>query len=129
MTEIQNIRFPHRCTIYEISGVTPFSDGEKHVVWSGRCRKEAKTFGVREEVPKSNYRVQLGSLIGGDLSGDASAAYRDIQGKEVGAKVEGIKAGMLIDVDDCQDTYVGKTITDAFCGRLGTTVYFGDYKT
>lgn len=129
MAHIVNTRFPHRCTIYEVSGVTPFSDGVKTVIWSGRCRKEDKTFGVRENVPKSSYRVQLGALIGGDLPGDATAAYSADKGTEVGAAVQGIKSGLLIDVEDCQDSYVGKTITDAYCGRLGTSVYFGDSKT
>ena len=129
MAVIKNTRFPHRCTIYEVSGVTPFSDGEKTVRWSGRCRKEDRTFGVRENVPKSSYRVQLGSLIGGSLPGDATPAYIANRGTEVGAAVKGIKAGLLIDVEDCQDTFVGMTITDAYCGNLGTSVYFGDSKT
>lgn len=129
MAIIKNTRFPHRCTIYSISGVTPFSDGVKTVLWEGRCRKEDKTFGTRENVPKTNYRVQLGAMIGGELSGDATAAYKDQRGREVGAKVEGIKAGMLIDVQDLQGEFKGFTVTDAICGQLGTTVYFGDAKT
>jgi len=129
MATINNIRFPHRCTIYEISGVTPFSDGEKRVVWNGRCRKEIRSFGVREDVPRTGYRVQLGCLIGGDLSGDVDAAYVGNRGSEIGAKVPGIKPGMLIDVEDAQDTYTGYTIRDAICGRLGTSVYFEDSKT
>lgn len=126
---MNNVRFPHRCTIYEVTGVTPFSDGEKRVVWSGRCRKENRTYGVREDVPKTNYRVQLGAVVGGKLSGDADAAYGDRSGMEVGAKVAGIKAGMLIDVEDAQGVFVGKTITDAYCGNLGTSVFFGESKT
>lgn len=126
---MNNVRFPHRCTIYEVTGVTPFSDGEKRVVWSGRCRKENRTYGVREDVPKTNYRVQLGAVVGGELSGDADAAYGARSGMEVGAKVAGIKAGMLIDVEDLQGVFVGKTITDAYCGNLGTSVFFGESKT
>lgn len=129
MAQIRNTRFPHRCTIYEVTGVTPFSDGEKRIVWTGRCRKEDKTFGVNDGVPKTSYRVHLGALIGGDLAGDADAAYRDQRGREVGARVEGLKAGLLIDVTDAQGEFTGRTITDAYCGTMGTSVYFGDAKT
>ena len=129
MPAINNIRFPHRCTIYEVSEATPFKVGEKRVIWTGRCRKENRTFGVREDVPKTGNRIQLGALIGGNLPGDADAAYGDRSGMEVGARVQGIKAGMLMDVEDSQDTYVGKTISDAYCGNLGTSVYFEDNKT
>lgn len=129
MPTVNNIRFPHRCTIYETSGVTPFSEGVKTVVWSGRCRKENRTYGVREDVPKTSYRVQLGAVVGGDLPGDRDAAYGDRSGMEVGARVQGIRAGMLIDVTDCQDSFTGKTVSDAYCGNLGTSVFFGESKT
>lgn len=129
MSTINNVRFPHRCTIYEVSDVTPFSDGVKRVVWSGRCRKEVKSFGVREDVPKVSYLVNLGALIGGDLPGDADAAYAAKTGKEVGAKVNGILNGMLIDVEDCQGEITGKTIVDSYAGNLGTSVWFSDSKT
>ena len=37
------VRFPHRCVIYTITDVTPFSEGTRVVVWEGRCRKESNT--------------------------------------------------------------------------------------
>lgn len=129
MADIRNIRFPHRCTIYETVGATPFKDGEKLVVWTGRCRNEDRTFSVRDDVPKTSYMVQLGALIGGDLPGDADAAYQDDSGKEVGAKVMGLRPGLIIDVEDAQCSLLGNTITEIYCGQLGTSVYFGDPKT
>lgn len=121
------IRFPHTCTIYSMSSPTAFSSGEKTVLWTGRCRKESntsiRTFKGSESVLKSDYRVQLGALVGGDLSGDASAAYDGKVGEECGAVVGGIVAGMFIDVTDAQGTFEGLTISDAYAGQLGTSVY------
>ena len=89
--------------------VTPFSDGERVVMWSGVCRKESntsvRTFKGTDSVLKADYRVQLGNEDG------------------TGAIVEGIVAGMLIDVTDRQGTFVGLTISDAYAGNLGTTIY------
>lgn len=120
-------RFPHRCVIYTMSEATPFDDGEKVVLWEGRCRKESntsvRTFKGAESVLKSDYRVQLGSLVGGDLAGDANAAYDGRNGEECGAVVGGIVAGMLIDVDDKQGHFEGLTISDAYASQLGTSVY------
>ena len=121
------VRFPHRCTIYTMSGVTDFSEGEKVIIFEGRCRKESntsvRTFKGADSVIKADYRVQLGALIGGDLAGDALAAPDGRQGEECGAVAGGIRAGMFIDVTDLQGDFVGLTISDAYAGRLGTTVY------
>ena len=110
-----------------MGGASPFSDGEKSVLWEGRCRKESntsiRTFKGSDSVIKSDYRVQLGALVGGELSGDADAAYDGKQGEECGAVVHGIKAGMFIDVTDAQGTFKGLTISDAYAGQLGTSVY------
>lgn len=120
-------RFPHTCVIYTMGEVTPFSDGEKQILWSGRCRKESntsiRTFKGADSVYKSDYRVNLGALVGGELEGDADAAYDGKNGEEVGAIVRGIKAGMYIDVTDKQGTFVGLTISDSYAGELGTSVY------
>ncbi len=121
------IRFPHRCVIYSISNVTPFSEGNRVVLWEGRCRKESntsvRTFKGTDGVFKSDYRVQLGSLPGGSLPGDANAAYDGIEGKECGAIVNGVVAGLLMDVVDGQGELVGLTISESYVGNLGTTVY------
>ena len=120
-------RFPHRCTIYTMGEVTPFSDGEKQVIWEGRCRKESntsiRTFRGTDSVIKADYRVNLGALVGGNLSGDANAAYDGKAGEECGAVVSGIMAGMFIDVTDRQGTFEGLMISDAYAGELGTSVY------
>jgi hypothetical protein len=116
-------RFPHRCTIYSVAESTPFGEGDKVVLWTGACRKESnssiRTFKGTESVLKSDYRVQLGCKVG-----DPEAAY-DTCGfsDEVGAIVEGIVAGMFIDVEDKQGNFEGLTISDAYSGNLGTTVF------
>lgn len=121
------IRFPHRCVIYSKGEVTPFGEGERDVLWEGRCRKESntsvRTFKGADSVIKTDYRVQLGSLVGGSLAGDKNAAYDGRRGEECGAIVDGIKAGMFIDVEDRQGNFEGLTISDAYAGELGTTVY------
>lgn len=131
------VRFPHRCVIYYYDGFTGYETDEeissaKVVVWEGRCRKESntsvRTFKGTDNVLKTDYRLQLGSLVGGNLPGDADAAYDGRKGEECGAIVHGIKAGMLLDVTDGQDTFNGLTISDAYQGNLGTTVYFDDLK-
>lgn len=120
-------RFPHRCEIYSVSDVTPFSEGSRVVLWSGRCRKESntsvRTFKGADSVIKADYRVQLGALVGGDLLGDYDAAYDGRRGEECGAVVRGVVAGLLMDVEDRQGKFVGLTISDAYAGELGTTVY------
>ena len=121
------IRFPHRCVIYSIGEVTPFSEGERIVLWEGRCRKESntpvRTFKGSDSVLKTDYRVQLGALVGGELPGDDDAAYDGVDCAECGAIVLGIRAGMLIDVEDRQGLFAGLTISDAYAGDLGTSVY------
>ena len=116
-------RFPHRCTIYTMGEPTPFSDGEKVVLWDGICRKEAntsiRTFKSTDSVLKSDYRVQLGCKVGDCHAAPDTFTFSD----EVGAIVEGIRAGMLIDVEDKQGIIEGMTISDAYAGNLGTTVY------
>lgn len=125
-------RFPHTCTIYSMGTVTPFSEGTKEVLWTGRCRKESntsiRTFKAGDNVLTADYRVQLGSLVGGSLSGDANAAYDGRAGEECGAVVTGIHAGMLIDVTDRAGEHIGLTISDAYAGELGTTVYCNEPK-
>ena len=126
------IRFPHRCTIYTMNDATPFSDGEKSVIWTGRCRKESntsiRTFNGSDHVIKCDYRVQLGALVGGNLDGDVNAAFDGMIGEECGAVVKGIKAGMFMDVTDEQGEFELLTISDAYAGQLGTSVYCNDPK-
>ena len=78
---------------------------------------------------KSDYRIQLGALVGGGLSGDADAAYDGRPGEECGAVVLGVKAGMFIDVDDKCGEVHELSVTDAYAGNLGTSVYCNLIKT
>lgn len=129
----QFVRFPHRCTIYTFEGVTPFSDGEKTILWEGRCRKESNTsvrsFTGSDAVMKSDYRIQLGAIVGGELSGDKDASYDGRPGEECGAIVFCIKAGLLIDVVDKSGEVQGLSVTDVYEGNLGTSVYCNLIKT
>lgn len=127
------IRFPHRCVIYSMSGETSFSDGERVVLWQGRCRKESNTSKrvflrgsqrTTGQVIVSQYGLQLGAVVGGELPGDANAAYDGKEGQECGAVVAGIKPGMHVDVTDAQGELEHLLVSDAYCGNLGTTVYF-----
>ena len=101
-------RFPHTCEIYTMTDPTPFSDGEKVVVWSGVCRKERMSDSTgRDSVTTADYRIQLGVIE---------------NGRETGAIVPGIKAGMNIDVTDMQGSFT-LTVKDAYAGQLGTSVF------
>ena len=130
-------RFPHRCVIYSMQEPTGFETEEeiaalKDVVWEGRCRKESntsiRTFKGTENVLKGDYRVQLGALVGGELPGDADAEPNGRNGEECGAVVYGLKAGMLIEVDDRNGHFV-LNLNDPYAGNLGTTLYCDEYKT
>ena len=130
-------RFPHRCSIYTMQEPTGFETEEqiaalKNVVWEGRCRKESntsiRTFKGSENVLKGDYRVQLGALVGGNLSGDKDAAPDGKEGQECGAIVGGIKAGMFIDVTDRNGSFT-LSINDPYAGNLGTSLYCDEYKT
>lgn len=116
-------RFPHHCKIYTTSDSTPFQDGDEVVVWEGICRKESntsvRTFKGADSVIKCDYRIQLGCKYDDPEASQDKPSFSD----EVGAIVEGIKAGMLVDVTDKQGEFIGLTISDAYCGNLGTTIY------
>jgi len=126
------IRFPHQCEIYYYEGYTGYEGDDelatlKRVVWRGKCRKESntsvRTFKGSDSVLKSDYRVQLGTD-----SCCCDAAPDGGMNGECGAIVGGIMAGMLIDITDGNGTFTGLTISDAYCGQLGTTVYCDDPK-
>ena len=101
-------RFPHTCKIYSVSDVTPFSEGDSSCLWCGICRKEMLSSSHGGEyVIKSDYRVQLGKME---------------NGKEVGAVVPGIVAGMFVRVSDLQGTHE-LVVKDSYAGQLGTSVF------
>ncbi len=106
-------RFPHRCTIYSMGTPTGFETEEelanlKHVIWEGVCRKERMSNGTGEDnVRLADYRINLGEVV---------------NGKEVGAIVTGLHAGLDIEVTDLQGTFI-LDIKDAYAGQLGTSVF------
>ena len=101
-------RWPHTCEIYKVEGGGSFSDGEKVTIWAGVCRRELMGRGSGHDfVLESDYRINLGEVV---------------NGKEVGAIVKGITAGMYIEVVDGQGHAV-MVVKDAYCGNLGTTVF------
>lgn len=124
------IRFPRRCRIFDAGAVTPFTDGEQETVWEGRCRVESNTsirsFTKGENVLMSDYRVQLGSVVGGSLPGDYDACYDGRHGEECGAVARGISSGMFVEVSGESYTL---SVTDVYVGQLGTTVYCNVKKT
>lgn len=132
----------------------------KKVVWQGRCRKESntsvRTFYGSDHVLKSDYRVQLGSLVGGKLPGDEDAAPDGRYGEECGAVTDVPKSGMFVDVyerdlagewdkavangvpsashgSSSSDEGIAPSCTlrlnDTYKGGLGTTLYCDEYKT
>ena len=82
-----------------------------------------RTFYGTDYVLKSDYRVNLGSLVGGDLPGDADAAPDGRPGEECGAIVHGIKPGMFIDVTNQDGDTLVLRISDSYASNLGTSVY------
>ena len=107
-------RFPHTCRITYIEGrITGFETDEeyeakKRVLFEGICRKEYMSNGrSSDNVVLADYRVQLGKIE---------------NGKEVGAIVPGIKAGMEMTVTDLGDTHI-LFIKDVYAGQLGTSVF------
>ena len=108
------MRFPHTCRITYFDGqITGFETEEEieamnKVFFDGICRKEYLSSGAgSENVIMAQYRVQLGKIE---------------NGKEVGAIVPGIKAGMDMTVTDLSDTHVME-IKDVYIGQLGTSVF------
>lgn len=80
----------------------------KHVIWEGVCRKERMSNGTGEDnVRLADYRINLGEVV---------------NGKEVGAIVTGLHAGLDIEVTDLQGTFI-LDIKDAYAGQLGTSVF------
>ena len=107
-------RFPHTCRITYFDGtITGFETEEEieamnKVLFDGICRKEYMSNGTGQDyVVTADYRVQLGKIE---------------NGKEVGAVVPGIKAGMQIVVTDLSDTNT-LDIKDVYIGQLGTSVF------
>ena len=101
--KVKNPRFPHTCTVYRMEGETSFEDGEKTVLYEGKCNKygssSLRTFKT-SNVVKCDYAVDIPGLI------------------------EGIQTGDMVDATDYSGTVTGCLVTDAYATEMGTTVYF-----
>lgn len=104
-------RFPHTCTVYGVTGETPFVEGEKHVFYEGECHVYGsamlRTF-KQGGVIKGEYAVDIPKLV------------------------KGVNSGDLIDVTDYNGTFTGCVVTSSmpvvYGTREGTTVYFNIQK-
>lgn len=98
---VSNPRFPHHCRIYRrvddpFHGTTFETD-----LYEGECRKSPNRTGGYAETPvKGDFRLGVPDT--------------DID----------VKSGDLMDITDKSDTYTAVTVTDAYVGNLGTTIYF-----
>lgn len=101
--KVSNPRFPHTCTVYRIDGETSFEDGDKTILYEGKCAKYGNT-GLRSfksnNVFKGDYAVDIPGLI------------------------KGIRSGCIVDVTDYGGEYKSCIVTDAYASEMGTTVYF-----
>ena len=100
---VKNPQYPHRCTIYRYEGATQFEEGEKVVLYEGKCRKEGDPSirnSYSDNVPKGDYRVSIPGFQEGMYSGD------------------------FIDVTDRVATYSGLLLTDVHISNFGTEVFF-----
>lgn len=104
MAKIVNDRFPHNCTIYRMTGVTPFDDGIKTIVYDGRCRKDLVNASFRKVI-ESKYQLSIPGTLSGINKGDS------------------------VDIQDANGTYISYIVMDSNPGNLGTTVYIDSTST
>ena len=100
---IDNPRHPHHCVIYRIVGETSFSDGEKLVIYEGKCRKYT-TRGARTTAvtTTSQYTLSVPAVVKA-MTGD------------------------IVEVDDKIGHFVGN-VTEVNAGNLGTDIYWNNAK-
>lgn len=98
-----NHQYPHTCTIYRMENETSFSDGEKALLYEGKCRKYSST---------SLRTFKTDNVLKGDYA------------LSIPGTIMGIKAGDMIDVTDTCGTFIGCMVADCYAGNLGTTVCF-----
>lgn len=96
---IYNPRHPHTCVVYRMVGETSFSDGEKVILYEGKCRKYT-TKGLRGSTVTSNSQYTL----------------------SIPAVVKSV-AGDTVEVDDKVGHFIG-TVTEVNVGNLGTDLYW-----
>lgn len=100
---VKNPRFPHHCTIYRIDGETSFNDGEKVVIYDGKCNRygatSLRTFRTNFVV-KGDYAIDLPGLV------------------------TGIDTGCFVDFEDYVGEFKECVVTDCYPTHMGTTLQF-----
>lgn len=100
-------RFPHTCTVYSLSGETPFGNGVQTIFYQGQCAmygsSSMRTF-KQSGVIKGEYAIDIPMLV------------------------KGVNSGDVIDVTDYNGTFEGCVVTSSmpvvYGKHEGTTIYF-----
>jgi len=100
---VDNPRHPHSCVIYRMVGETPFCEGEKVILYEGKCRKYT-TRGARTTsvTTTSQYTLSIPAFVQA-------------------------RAGDIVEVDDRIGHFKG-LVTEVNCGNLGTDIYWTNAK-
>lgn len=122
---MNNPRFPHRCRIYKITGVSAFTDGTEEDVYLGQCRKYS---GYRatdpDGVAKELFSLSLPIIYGAEGAYSISD-YGDASQIEV---VSGYpEEGDVVEIETHVGNYEGR-ITQIMTGNFGTTIHWEDVK-
>jgi hypothetical protein len=121
-----NPRFPHRCRIYKIFGISAFSAGTKTIIYEGQCRKYT---GYRatdpDGVAKEIYALSLPVIyqMGGTVSFSPHANTRDVFVDSTQPPLEGDEVEIETPLGLC-----GGRITQIMAGNIGTTIHWEDVK-
>lgn len=111
MVKVNNIRFPHKCTIYKLTGGDEWTEGKKEVVYSGECRL------YNNDSIRTFYRnTNRGRLSYGDYAVNIPAT---------GLRIE---VGMFLDATTNTGYFNETPILDVYAGNLGTTIYISNVK-
>lgn len=106
---VLNERYPHSCRVYRLTGVTPFSDGERTLLYEGKCRKYS---GYRptdpDGVSKELFALSLPMVYG---NGDGTCP----------------KEGDVVEITGRGGEWTGR-VTSVMAGNLGTTLHWEDVK-
>lgn len=109
--KVENPRHPHYCVIYRIEGETPYSDGEKIVIYDGVCRsypgyRPTEPDGVAKEI----FALSLPVVY-------ALSASNEMR----------LREGDFIEIQDRLGRFKG-VIKRIMAGNLGTTIHWEDVK-
>lgn len=94
MVKPYNPRFPHSCIVYRMVGESEFADGERMVLYEGRCRKYTTRSSRTSTVTfNSQYTLSIPAIVKA-------------------------RAGDIVEVDDYIGHFVG-TVTEVTNNNLG----------